>query len=65
MQEAVYLSFFLWTLPYWLPVVWVAYFLGRRKFSLLALFLLITFEAVAIWLSLWLPNAVSDYWPNP
>ena len=42
--------------PIWVPVVFLAYALGRRQFSLMFLFVAITTEAIALavcWPRLW------------
>ena len=39
--------------PYWVPVVFLAYAIGRKKFGLRFLFLLLTVEAVSIVFAYW------------
>ena len=41
------------SLPYWVPVVFLAYAIGRKKFGLRLLFLLLTVEAVSIMVAYW------------
>jgi hypothetical protein len=45
--------------PVWLPIVFAAYAIGRRQFSLLVLFLLLTAEAVSITAMVWLMRTMS------
>ena len=37
-----------YSLPFWVPVVFLAYAIGRKKFGLWLLFILLTIEAVSI-----------------
>ena len=39
--------------PAWIPLVFAGYSIGRRRFGLIALILLITMECAAIPLSVW------------
>ena len=41
------------SVPVWLPLVFVGYAMGRRKFSLSLVFLLVTLEAASLGLVLW------------
>jgi hypothetical protein len=58
------LVLFLWSLPFWLPVVWAAYAAGRRrfKFSVAELLILTTVEAVAIFAAINIPPLL--VWPS-
>jgi hypothetical protein len=40
--------FLLLTSPLWLPLVFVAYAIGRRRFGILLLLVLVTVEAISI-----------------
>lgn len=61
---ATSLVLFLWTLPFWLPVVWAAYAAGRRsfKFSVADLLILTAMEAVAIFGAIAIPPLLM--WPS-
>ncbi|MGI8978880.1 MAG: hypothetical protein ACR2FY_06615 [Pirellulaceae bacterium] len=47
-------AFFL-MLPVSVAIAFVAFAIGRRRFSLIMLFVLITCECIAIWLASWVP----------
>ena len=42
----------LWlALPFWIPLIFLSYFLGRKQFSLKLLFILVTAESIALGVS--------------
>ena len=55
--------YFLWALPYLIPTAFLAFTVWKRRFSIAAILWLTTSEAVAIWLSLWLPNRLAELLP--
>jgi hypothetical protein len=60
MMTALYFAAFLATLPMWFPVVAIAFAIGRQQVSLRWFFLILTVEAIFIWVAIWAPKALLD-----
>lgn len=58
MDAALFIAALILTLPVTVSVAFIAFAIGRRQFSLLGLVFFIACVATAIWLALWVPEAI-------